>query len=289
MTDALKFAPEIRVYEHDQGNSWAVSFDTRSPIDTGRGPRIVFIEKTPAIKHLAISVEGFDVAPRPGAEEDGQPFFMGTFSGTISLSVVRKDSDSPETHVLAKCRLKVLGKRQGKASTEDERNRGRSTKYNFPDVESVVRNACANALSGVIADFFDTAATRGGVEYPEANQREAVAVTRPALAPQRERTARLSGRQFTQAETRWHRYRPWAAVAAAALVVWVALATISHRGQSSSQEVGAAVAAQLQQDPNAAMAQVELTKQTLASMGLDPGASGDTGCLVSPAAQATAH
>ena len=39
---------------------------------------------------------------------------------------------------------------------------------------------------------------------------------------------------------------------------------------------------EMKEDPASVAAQVELTKQTLKQMGLDPGKSGDTGCLAAP-------
>jgi len=281
VTDALngQFAPEMQVYEHEQGKAWAVSFDTRSPIDRGRTSLVAFIQKMPAIKQLSVKIEGFDDGARLPEEDPDKLYITRVFAGTVSLAVERGDGTS-ESHTLAECRLHVLGKQRGKRVSRAERARGRENEYSFPDVQSLVRQKCADVLSGALPDFFaSTTVSPDGVEHVSSHPGDALA----ARAGRRYTVVQGSSRRTapSASSARWDRLKPWAAVAAVALVVWGGLAAISHRAPTPSQEARALVSAQLQQDPDAAMQQVELTKQTLASMGLDPGASGDTGCLAS--------
>lgn len=73
------------------------------------------------------------------------------------------------------------------------------------------------------------------------------------------------------------------AQAAAVAVVLVAVTgffvSIPFMGSNAADPIQTAVAQNMAQDPASITAQVELTKETLRQMGLDPGAAGDLGCL----------
>jgi hypothetical protein len=70
----------------------------------------------------------------------------------------------------------------------------------------------------------------------------------------------------------------WAAATITPIVV-VGAIWLSSAKSTQADPIHDAVAQAMVQQPTAAEAQVELTKQTLKQMGLDPGAAGDTGCL----------
>lgn len=62
-------------------------------------------------------------------------------------------------------------------------------------------------------------------------------------------------------------------------VVGLLLASAPFMGSNVADPIQTAVAQNMAQDPASITAQVELTKETLRQMGLDPGAAGDLGCL----------
>ncbi|ANN80829.1 hypothetical protein [Bordetella flabilis] len=74
-------------------------------------------------------------------------------------------------------------------------------------------------------------------------------------------------------------WRSAAVVAAVAVVGFCLAYGLSARTGHAADPIQAAVAENMAQDPASITAQVELTKQTLRSMGLDPGRAGDLGCL----------
>lgn len=57
------------------------------------------------------------------------------------------------------------------------------------------------------------------------------------------------------------------------------LTSVPFMGSNAADPIQTAVAQNMVQDPASITAQVELTKETLRQMGLDPGAAGDLGCL----------
>ncbi|AYK20533.1 hypothetical protein [Aeromonas veronii] len=68
------------------------------------------------------------------------------------------------------------------------------------------------------------------------------------------------------------------AIVGAPLLIWF-LAWGGSKVLTPSSPIEDAVARAMAQDPASVASQVELTKQTLQQMGLDPGQSGDIGCL----------
>lgn len=79
----------------------------------------------------------------------------------------------------------------------------------------------------------------------------------------------------------------WKSVAKSAAVAVVLIGVVglffimlpSMGASGVADPIQAAVAENMVQDPASITAQVELTKETLRQMGLDPGAAGDLGCL----------
>ncbi|WP_323025713.1 hypothetical protein [Castellaniella sp.] len=65
----------------------------------------------------------------------------------------------------------------------------------------------------------------------------------------------------------------------AALISFAAVAGLESWSGGKMDPIQAAVSQNMTQDPASIMAQVELTKETLRQMGLDPGRGGDLGCL----------
>ena len=62
------------------------------------------------------------------------------------------------------------------------------------------------------------------------------------------------------------------------LLVYGLLAATGTLGKRADP-IQEAVAQAMTQDPRSLQAQVDLTKETLKQMGLDPGKAGDTGCF----------
>jgi hypothetical protein len=68
------------------------------------------------------------------------------------------------------------------------------------------------------------------------------------------------------------------AAVAAPMVLWTMMWGVGHIGRKTDP-VEQAIAKMAVQNPDSIRAQVDLTKETLKSMGLDPGKAGDVGCL----------
>lgn len=100
-------------------------------------------------------------------------------------------------------------------------------------------------------------------------------------------------RSFAQRHrvSRLQQWKPWLVAGGAVVAFWVLLSIFAKPAQLQQQtslaantpDAQALLQNQLQPQTGAdSQAQVDLVKSTLKSMGLDPGASGDTGCLVQP-------
>lgn len=264
--ETVSFQPIIQVYgvvtrtpAHSQStaDSWAVGFDSGSNRDFTRASRTVFVKKQD-IKELALKIEGFDKLADPVG---GVP----SIDGRILLVATYRDN-AVDTYVLAECAFSPWPHHKGTAPVDD--------------VTRAVRNGTTDAFTSILSDLFPVKSEG----MPEASKAEGAAL-RPAVRDQRER-GRLFG-QRVQA-SRLQRWKPWLAVGSVVAVVWVLLSIFGKPLHSPEQSALAAsgpnaAALQLPQATGVdAQAQVELVKSTLKSMGLDPGASGDTGCLVQP-------
>lgn len=270
----VSFAPTIQA--HDIGDAWAISFDSGSIQDILRASRTVFVKKD-GIKQLELKVAGFNVLGGPGAEGEGRAAHsVPTIYGRILL-LVTHHTDSIDTYVLAECEFTPWAHHEGNAPVGDVARTVR-------DVAEVVRNGTTEAFTTVLPDLFPTK----NEGLPESFEAEGAAPPRTARPAGRARSDRVRSFGHRAHASRFERWMPWLAVAGIAAVVWVVLSIFGRPVHSPEQSALAAsapnvAALQLPQSTGAdAQAQVELVKSTLKSMGLDPGASGDTGCLVQP-------
>ncbi len=269
----VSFTPTIQA--RDIGDAWAISFDSGSTQDLLRASRTVFVKKD-GIKQLEVNVAGFNMLGGPGAEGEGRAAHsVPTIYGRILL-LVTHHTDSTDTYVLAECEFTPWSHHEGNAPVGDVARAVR-------DVAHVVRNSTTEAFTTVLPDLFPTKS-----EGPPESFEVEGAVPRTARSAGRTRSDRV--RSFGQRAhaSRFQRWMPWLAVAGMVAVVWGLLSIFGRPAHSPEQAALAASgpnvsALQLPQATGAdAQAQVELVKSTLKSMGLDPGASGDTGCLVQP-------
>ncbi len=285
--ETITFHPIMQVF--DAGEAWGVGFDSASPRDAKRQSRVVFVQKK-GIKQLAVKVDGFSFvadpahveetsdewrarlaakrawrfrrAARPSVMEPAKSFDPPHIDGSLFL-VATYDNDSVVTHLLAECSLSPWAHHLDCIPFST-----------IHDVAKAVRSGMDDALTAVLPDM----CSYGGEERPPSLRR---------IQTIRRERGRSSGHSASHAN-RLQRWKPWFAVGGVVAVVWVLLSIIGRPAHSPEQAALAASgpnvsALQLPQATGAdAQAQVELVKSTLKSMGLDPGASGDTGCLVQP-------
>lgn len=267
-----QFNPDMRLVAVDE-HDLIVSFDSASAIDHGRAARALRIARDFA--EISVTVDGFAETEHAVAGDQKQ------YRGVVKL-VIRDKSGAVSEHVLAEPVLWVAAV---------SRNRKAGT-FNFPASEQVlleVRQGMANALSQALAGYYakeshmDTvtrspapvmvagAAVTGGAVS------DVRAAPQPAYAAS-EHAFRAPGVAANDAAAKKRlRTRLIIAAVATPLLVWGALAATV--GTAGNDPIKNAVAEAMQEDPRSVQAQVDLTKETLKQMGLDPGKASDTGCL----------
>jgi hypothetical protein len=261
---SITFQPTFQV--HDAGERWALAFDSNAAFDLLRAPRIVFVPKN-GLKSVALDFEKVQTSTSSDGidqlKTESKPG-LHHYDGKLVLTVELANGQS-ERHDLGTYLFEL-----SRAADPDQ-------------VRHAVRQGASAALTGILPELFEAFAPSA----PVGMEAEVVDVAR---APRQHRSAAAGRRPgAVPRESAVRRYGPWAAVAAAVVLAWLAMAAMSSHSPANAQAAQTAqeaVQSQLQA-PNQAdvQAQVELTKETLQSMGLDPGASGDTGCLVQPQAQ----
>ncbi|EKT4562348.1 hypothetical protein QEM42_003547 [Pseudomonas putida] len=250
----FEFDPGIRIF--GSGEHLLVVFDSQSPHDVLRAPRTVRIPK--GFQQLSLLVAGFDTA-----EDDGHQRLL---KGSVSLAI-EDATGALSNHELAALQLVFHAEADRK---------GALTHIDPALVAYTVRQALAQCLNEALNDYFqrDEAQRVGGQLQPAAfNASLPVAAPQPSHKALREQAADDAARQ-----ARSRRRKTALAWVVPPLVVVAVMATMSHLASSPSP-IENAVAQQMANDPESIKAQVELTKQTLQSMGLDPGQGGDLGCL----------
>ncbi len=267
-----QFNPDMRLVAVDE-RDLIVSFDSASAIDHGRAARALRIARDFA--EISVAVDGFADTEHAVVGESKE------YRGVVKLVIKDKAGIATE-HVLAEPVLWV-----GAVS----RNRKAGT-YNFPSSEQVllaVRQGMADALSHALAGYYakeshmDTV-TRSPAPLMVAGAAPsgaAVGEMRPAPAAYAagEPVYRgAAGAANDAADRKRVRTRLLIAAVATPLLVWGTLAA-TGAGTSGNDQIKNAVADAMQQDPRSVQAQVDLTKETLKQMGLDPGKAADTGCL----------
>lgn len=254
----FEFDPSIRIF--GSAEHLLVVFDSQSPHDVLRATRTVRIPR--AFKQLTLVVTGFDAA-----EDDGH---QRALKGGVSLAI-QGESDVLSSHELAALQLVFHAEADRK---------GALTHIDPALVAYKVRQALSESLNEALNDYFQRDEAERLATQPEAFHAAPVGAPRyHGAAPQPSRQAlREQAASDAAGQARSRRRKTVLAWLVPPVLVIAALATMSHLASTQSP-IENAVAQQMANDPESIKAQVELTKQTLQSMGLDPGQGGDLGCL----------
>ena len=254
----FEFDPSIRIF--DAAEHLLVVFDSQSPNDALRATRTVRIPK--AFEQLSLAIDGFDAV-----EDDGHRRMM---SGRVSLAA-RDESGRVSGHELASLQLVF--------HAETDR-KGTLTHIDPALVAYKVRQALSECLNEALYDYYGRQEAERAAVLPQAYTAAAAEPVQP-LAPAAQLSRRAQREQAASDAARQLRSRRRKAVLAwvvPPVLVIAVMASLSHLASTQSP-IENAVAQQMANDPESIKAQVELTKQTLQSMGLDPGQGGDLGCL----------
>jgi hypothetical protein len=262
----FEFYPDIRI--NPVGNqSVMVSFDSNTDLDSSRSVRAVTFTSA-GLAALDVVVEGFF----DGAETDNP--MVREVAGSIKLMVKWSDGQGAE-FVLA---TPTVESHSVKLDRKTKRWIFEPTK----DVRRAIRTGVSDAFNRALAGFMavETQAhlirispvSRGAVASAPVVDISAGA---PGYAVAGPATVATGSQRKTQGAKKRFYWVAGAALAAPLLVFVVMSAT----KPKYNDPVQAAVSRALQQDPESVRQQIELTKETLKSMGLDPGKAGDTGCF----------
>lgn len=253
----FEFDPSIRLF--GSAEHLLVVFDSQSPHDALRATRTVRIPK--AFKQLSLVVAGLDAA-----EDEGHRRML---TGSVSLAI-QDDADVLSSYELAALQLVFHAEADRK---------GALTHIDPARVAYQVRQALSECLNEALNDYFQREEAQKVSVQPEALQPVAASAQYHAAAPQPSRKAlREQAASDAERQARSRRRKAVLAWVVPPVLVIAVLSTLSHLASSQSP-IENAVAQQMANDPESIKAQVELTKQTLQSMGLDPGQGGDLGCL----------
>jgi len=256
------FAPGLYAYEAE--GHLQLIFDSQSAKDLNRSTRVVRIPNS--FKQLSIAASGF------ADPEDGGHY--QALSGKVLVNAKDQNGAAVE-YELADIKL---------AFAADVDRRGNVIGVDASEIAYTIRQACSVALSEALFEHYqNNAAAQAfpeGAFYEGAGQQRLFKVGSMSGAsgvfgagP----SSRTQRRHNVEGPGFWRRHGlkvacliPPAILAVLLLGAWI---------KPASSPVDNAVARQMANDPESIKAQVELTKQTLQSMGLDPGQGGDLGCL----------
>lgn len=252
------FAPELRVVARGTAsNRLVIVFDTATDLDLKRSPRIVMID-TEGVTSITTSVDEITSDDRVTHQ---------LVSGKINL-LTQKDGAEPVKYLLAQFELQLEGSRNG----------SKDGKLSFPpliEIEQVIRQGVADAFTDASLEM--TSEPAPVVEYrgQDAPERQSWA---PRPAPAYATGPALSMRASAAAKPRMSKKM----IAFIGLLAVLLLAAALKIMAAPSDPVQVAVNKALANDPRARDEQIEITRQTLREMGLDPGKNGDLGCLATP-------
>lgn len=255
------------------GGDVLVTFDSASAEDRKREPRSVRVAE---FRQLSIGLSGFDQL----AQFDWVRVGERIFAGVVQLKIVRMNSVE-DTVALADLEFRVRALQ--------DRRPAQDNNPQFPDVEDLqdaIRTAVADAFGEALARLATVlegreTASAGGAAAP-LSAVEPIANVVPMRASAGAAVRQQERPSARPATDRRERRVLWSIVAGgplAVILLWGLGKAFSGPAVPSMPPVAQANA----YDPAAAEAQIELTKQTLRDMGLDPGDSAaDLGCLVQP-------
>lgn len=244
MNHQIEFTPVFHIMELPE--HLFITFDSMSPLDLTRAVRGFRIGKD--FEHLTFVLEGFDKESRT---DDGDRFVLGKI-----LLVVNGSSNKQQgKYELAECKFLLPPERR--------RNNG----VRVEDIAYSIRQGVSNAFISAISSYRNN---QGQFSRDEANIEPSALRSKPSL--------NTVAAKSLGSEERNYRRKMALAIAAPMLVCFFAWCGFKIFARSPTP-VEAAVSNAMKQDPNSVAAQIELTKATLRQMGLDPGKSGDLGCL----------
>lgn len=252
------FAPELRVVARGtESNRLVIVFDTATDIDLKRSPRIVMIDTEDVIS-ITTSVDEITADDR---------MIHQLVSGKINL-LTQKDGAEPVKYLLAEFQLQIGG---GKA---------KDGKLSYPpqrEIEQVLRQGVADAFTDASLEMTSELPARGWEYRGQESCERQPWTLRPAPAYVSAGPA-LSMRSSAAEKPRLSK-KMTAFIGILAVLLLAAILKIMAAPADPVQE---AVNKALANDPRARDEQIEITRQTLREMGLDPGKNGDLGCLATP-------
>lgn len=272
-----QFTPDIHIVAIDT-NDVVVTFDTAAAHDHMRGLKVVRFPRT--FTEMSFTLEGFQDVVDSTVDD------KKAFHGTIFLNVKFADGDA--TYILGTPHFSINAESK---ST----NRKGPVIYTFPSADALaltIRHGLSTALGRAIALYYakevhiDTMArmpARSATGYVAGNNVPSVPTPVTATAPNFDVHAfygnavpAINNDEFLDKK----RFRKRLVVAAVAtpIVIYLML-WIGGSIFKKTDPIQDAVAKAMTHDQRSVQSQVELTKETLKQMGLDPGKSGDVGCL----------
>ena len=248
------FQPDLRVVARGTAsNRLMVLFDTATDADRKRTPRLVTIN-TEGVKSIMPSVEDLIVAETVGDKQ--------LVTGKIYL--LAEGGSDPAKYLLSDFALELLS--SGRPNKEGA--------FPFPplsEIDQALRQGVADAFSDASLYLLSSPAEPSQAVVQGVSPWSGM-MPAPAFAHH--------GRA-SDAATPSQRKRMLTLMIGIPLLVmalvWGVFKIITPR-----DPVQAAVAQALATDPRARDEQIEITRATLREMGLDPGKSGDLGCLAPP-------
>lgn len=250
------FAPELRVVARGTASErLVIVFDTATDLDLKRSPRIVMID-TEGVTSIATSVD--EIAA------DERSLYQHV-SGKINL-LTQKDGVEPVKYLLAEFELQL-------------ESGGKDGKLSFPskdEIEQIIRQGVADAFTDASLEMVREPLPADEYRGQDTYERQPwMPRTAPAYA-----TAgpALSMRASAVAKPRLNKKM----IAFIGILAVLFLAATIKIMAAPADPVQAAVNKALANDPRARDEQIEITRQTLREMGLDPGKNGDLGCLAAP-------
>lgn len=249
-----EFVPDLRIIARGS-DRLMVTFDTATDLDLRRSPRIVMVDMG-GVTNISTGLQDIEVVDAVDKQ---------LVTGRINLLTTRPNAE-PETYLLADIELHLHA--QGRP--------GKDGKFSFPspsEIEQMILQGVADAFAdasiayGEAADASGagTAASQPSAERPTSWPRPAPAYA--GMGVVRQGVGRGAGRS------------PWKTYLFLGLAALLLLAAAAKLMSAPSDPLQSAVNKALASDPKARDEQIEITRQTLREMGLDPGKNGDLGCL----------
>lgn len=250
------FAPELRIVARGTAsNLLTVVFDTATDLDVKRSPKIVMVDTKDA---TSISTGVDDVKVEDALTKQ-------VVTGHINLVVDKPNADATK-YLLANFELHLDA--QGKPD--------KAGKFAFPpqkEIEQLILQAVADAFTDASLEMQAQDAAQAAFSEPAAPRNAGW------MRPMHNYAyAGVSGSPRVQSATKPARWGKKMYAFVGLLFLLLALAFFKIMA-APSDPVQAAVNKALANDPRARDEQIEITRQTLKEMGLDPGKNGDLGCL----------